>query len=301
MDLSIVIPTRDKWPRLRLTLLSLENVVADYSFEVIIVDDGSEEEIQNKILHYAMSCPYTIRIVRNNTPLGRSGARNKGITISKADRILFLDDDCLVSPLIVSEHAGLKVSEIGHGYIFNIPYIKFFEDPVQGFYYAQYAKTRQHDGLKQFLLTDELISTRFDEIVEKNKKMNSLELLALSVFNSPDCESLRWVGCAGANLSIPMSICHEIQFDLEYGVRWGAEDLDLGIRLIEAGHSIRLLKNAGVYHMDHPRENYVEDVEYSFSLLKGKFPYRPEIDLVRQFLLKEITIESLLLLNKQNS
>jgi glycosyltransferase involved in cell wall biosynthesis len=294
MGLSIVIPTYNKWARLRLTLLSLEHVKTTSIFEVIVVDDGSTDDTYWNLKHYAEVLPYPVRIIRHQLPKGRSCARNAGAAQGEFERILFLDDDCLVTPQMVDGHIVHPSSEVGHGNIFNISYVKFFENPATGEYYKKYAGNRKRNGLASCRITEEQIVSNFSSIVSANKKVNALEKLTIRVLSSCKHDSLQWVGCAGGNLSLPTSVWEKYPFDESFGLRWGAEDLDLGIRLYESGYRISLVPDASVYHMDHPRENFIEDTDYSFSKLFKRFSHRIDIELVKKYLLQEIGLDEVL-------
>ncbi|HET6830369.1 MAG TPA: glycosyltransferase [Solirubrobacterales bacterium] len=90
---SVVIPTRDRWPLLADTLASVlaqEHV----ALEAVIVDDGSTAPPP-------AARPFDdprVRIVRNERSLGVAGARNRGIESARGGWIAFLDDDDVWSP-----------------------------------------------------------------------------------------------------------------------------------------------------------------------------------------------------------
>ena len=90
---SVVIPTRDRWPLLATTLTSALAQEA-VELEVVIVDDGS-----------ASPAPATppfdddrVRVVRNESSLGVARARNRGIGEAHGEWIAFLDDDDVWAP-----------------------------------------------------------------------------------------------------------------------------------------------------------------------------------------------------------
>jgi glycosyltransferase involved in cell wall biosynthesis len=96
---SVVIPT---YNRLRQLTIALESVLSQsYSnFEVIVVDDGSEdgtgESIESLIGGRSVSAP-TVRYVFQ-TNKGSSVARNRGIAEARGEWIAFLDSDDLWYP-----------------------------------------------------------------------------------------------------------------------------------------------------------------------------------------------------------
>jgi glycosyltransferase involved in cell wall biosynthesis len=94
MDVSVVIPTRDRPELLALTLCSVlrqEGVDA----EVLVVDDGSEPDTEALIKQIGDA---RVRLLGNTGPRGVSGARNSGIAVARGNWIAFLDDDDLWAP-----------------------------------------------------------------------------------------------------------------------------------------------------------------------------------------------------------
>jgi glycosyltransferase involved in cell wall biosynthesis len=93
-EVSIVIPTRDRWARLRTTLSGAIGQ-REVEHEVIVVDDGSGDWTRDRLAELAHP---RIRVVRNERSTGVAGARNRGLAESAGDWIAFLDDDDLWSP-----------------------------------------------------------------------------------------------------------------------------------------------------------------------------------------------------------
>jgi len=86
---SIIIPTLNRDKRLRLAINSVvEQSFTD--FELIIVDDGSANDVQAVINEFNDA---RIKIVRNQKSLGAAAARNKGIEAACGEWVVFLDDD----------------------------------------------------------------------------------------------------------------------------------------------------------------------------------------------------------------
>lgn len=295
MGVSVVIPTCNKWPRLKLTLASIEMTNITVPFEVIIVNDGSTEEVLKELSKYKASCPYDITIIHNDTTLGRSRARNIGAGVSKYTKILFLDDDCLVSPSTIQSHSYVPNEVVGHGVIFNIPYVKFFYDPSLGQFYSDIKiKRGESSALSLFRISEDQIRHDFNHFQRTCKKRNALEKLADYVLVSGKHRDLSWVGCAGANLSVSKKLWEKYPFDESFGLLWGAEDLDFGIRIQDAGIRISLVPSAEVFHMDHVRKNFRSDLTRSFELLSLKHPLHKDIELIRRYLLREIDKERVL-------
>jgi len=88
MKISVVIPTHNREKELRRAIDSVLNQAAKPE-EIIVVDDGSEEEALDVLHEYNEK---GIKVFRQLNR-GVSAARNKGIEVSKGDWISFLDSD----------------------------------------------------------------------------------------------------------------------------------------------------------------------------------------------------------------
>jgi glycosyltransferase involved in cell wall biosynthesis len=94
MDVSVVVPTRNRSALLELTLRSVL-CQRDVDLELIVVDEGSTDDTPTMLAAVADS---RLRVIRNDTPRGVSAARNRGAASARADWVAFLDDDDLWAP-----------------------------------------------------------------------------------------------------------------------------------------------------------------------------------------------------------
>jgi glycosyltransferase involved in cell wall biosynthesis len=103
-DLSVIIPTRNRSRQLQVCLdaLAVQSLSPD-RFEVVIVDNGSEDPTYEAACRAAKIMPFRITAVVEPRP-GPAAARNRGIGQSGGRRILFLGDDILASPGLLAEH-----------------------------------------------------------------------------------------------------------------------------------------------------------------------------------------------------
>lgn len=94
-DVTVVIPTRDRWPILESCGLRAALLQTDVDLEVIVVDDGSTDETRDRL----MSIPDPrLRTLRHESPRGVSAARNTGIGAGRGRWIALLDDDDIWAP-----------------------------------------------------------------------------------------------------------------------------------------------------------------------------------------------------------
>ena len=102
MMLSVVIATFNRAPILSKTLDSLvSQTFGDY--EVLVVDDGSQDETPMVLQKMEQSHPALFRSVRIENS-GRSIARNVGIREARGEYVLFLDSDVVVTPTFLATH-----------------------------------------------------------------------------------------------------------------------------------------------------------------------------------------------------
>jgi glycosyltransferase involved in cell wall biosynthesis len=91
---SVVIPTRNRCRRLVTTLRSAL-AQRGVNLEIVVVDDGSQDETDRMVVGLGDA---RIRLVRNESPRGESGARNRGLEETRGVWVAFLDDDDLWAP-----------------------------------------------------------------------------------------------------------------------------------------------------------------------------------------------------------
>jgi glycosyltransferase involved in cell wall biosynthesis len=98
MRLSAIVPTHNRPAELRACLETLQRQDADPdAVEVVVVDDGSEENMCGLVAEIAKTGPIAMRCERQPTS-GLNSARNRGTNASSGEVLGFLDDDTLVSP-----------------------------------------------------------------------------------------------------------------------------------------------------------------------------------------------------------
>lgn len=94
-EVTVVIPTRDRWPVLASCGLRAALLQQDVDLEVVVVDDGSRDETPERLAE--IEDP-RVRGLRHEVSEGVASARNAGIDSARAPWIAFLDDDDLWAP-----------------------------------------------------------------------------------------------------------------------------------------------------------------------------------------------------------
>jgi glycosyltransferase involved in cell wall biosynthesis len=94
MDVSVVVPTRNRSALLALTLRSVLTQ-RDVDVEVIVVDEASTDDTAAMLDAIADE---RIRVIRHGTPCGVASARNRGAADARGEWLAFVDDDDLWAP-----------------------------------------------------------------------------------------------------------------------------------------------------------------------------------------------------------
>jgi len=99
---SVVIPTHERPKTLARVLDALGAQQDPPEFEVLVVDDGSADETPRILAGYR--APYPFRFLTQENA-GPAAARNRGIVEARGGLILFLGDDTVPEPRLLSVHA----------------------------------------------------------------------------------------------------------------------------------------------------------------------------------------------------
>src|SRR6476646_9913017 len=96
-EISIVVPTRNRAQRLRALLASLAEQAAP-RFEVIVVDNASEDETLAVVAEADAAPDAHVRAIHLPQPLGPAVARNRGWRAAQGELVVFTDDDVVAQP-----------------------------------------------------------------------------------------------------------------------------------------------------------------------------------------------------------
>lgn len=96
-DLSVVICTYNRAAMLRRALLTtVQQETAGFTYEVVVVDDGSTDNTRAVVEELAADVP--VRYVLEESRAGVATARNRGLKEARGRWIVFFDDDQLADP-----------------------------------------------------------------------------------------------------------------------------------------------------------------------------------------------------------
>jgi glycosyltransferase involved in cell wall biosynthesis len=113
MDLSIVIATRNRAAFLPGTLESLLRIKSPLKWEVIFIDNASNDGTVEVLEAFRSSCTIPVRVLKEPRP-GAGRARNVGWRAATGSVIGFIDDDCYPAPDYIDQvHACFRAHEVG--------------------------------------------------------------------------------------------------------------------------------------------------------------------------------------------
>lgn len=113
VDVSVVIPAYNEAQRITSSLLRIEEYFRrqKFSFEVVVVDDGSSDKTCETVLAASAKNP-TVRLVRNDRNRGKGFSVRHGVLEAKGEVVLFTDAD-LSAPIEESDKLIHVIREEG--------------------------------------------------------------------------------------------------------------------------------------------------------------------------------------------
>ena len=108
MELTVVIPTRDRRAVLLEALRRLGEQQGD-DFEVVVVDDGSSDGTPQAVEELARRSRFPLALIRRAAG-GPAAARNRAIEAARAPVCLFLNDDSWPRPDLVARHRSFHAA-----------------------------------------------------------------------------------------------------------------------------------------------------------------------------------------------
>lgn len=210
-QLSIVIPTLGRDGTLARVLGRLEHQTTGERFEVLVVVDDQETDLP-AVDGALADRPFPVRRLTRPRP-GASSARNTGWRAAGAALVLFLDDDVLPEPGLLSQHLA----------------------------WHERHPEREVGVLGLVRWADELDVTPFMRWVERGVHFD---------FAHIEGEEAGWGRLYTANVSIKKELLELVGGFDEERLPFGYEDLDLGYRMHEQGFRLLFNRAASGEHVN---------------------------------------------------
>ncbi|WP_067510250.1 glycosyltransferase family 2 protein [Actinoplanes sp. TFC3] len=227
MKISVVIPAYNSRAGLELCLLTLAHtqLPAQHSFEVVVIDDGSDDGTAAMLASYPAPYELSWETLPRTPSSGRSAARNAGIHRASGDLVLMVDADQVVTPRLLAEHA--RYHELSTALV------------VIG----------RRDELAPGPLDRDLLARRFtQQALPPVRTPDSRE--AVYEHFSANLNNLagRWHHLYSCNASVRREHLLSVGGFDESFRGWGFEDTELGYRLHQHGLAFAYNPAALVYH-----------------------------------------------------
>jgi glycosyltransferase involved in cell wall biosynthesis len=274
--LSVVVPTRNKADRLRLTLAGLRGQRPPDRFEVVVVADGCTDRTPAVVEEQArLGLPVRTAC---GPATGRAAARNAGARAAAGELVVFLDDDILLPPGFLAAHQAAHDVEQHVAQLSGPPGepVRPVGPAVPGNPRVVHGPLRELPGAARLVAADpddpyrSALSGAYGRTVT-----NGLERLILAMAAGSAPAAAPWLACVGANVSMPGELWRRAGgFDEAFGTGWGCEDLEFGYRLHAAGAAMFLAPAAAAVHLSHARPGRWGEHEVNLARFAARHPDR---------------------------
>jgi dolichol-phosphate mannosyltransferase len=97
---SVVVPVRNEAGNLAPLVAEITAALQGRAFEIVYVNDGSDDATEAELLGLMVQCPW-LRQIRHEKCCGQSAALRTGITMARAPLVVTLDGDCQNDPATI--------------------------------------------------------------------------------------------------------------------------------------------------------------------------------------------------------
>jgi radical SAM protein with 4Fe4S-binding SPASM domain len=224
---SVIIPTYNRKDILKITLDAIFQ--QDYSnFEVIVVDDGSNDGTRELVKEYDLKYYF-----QEDKGFRVGQARNLGGLKANGEILIFLNDDIIAKSDLISNY----VKSLGRN------------DVVLG-YTAAYFCDEDYD-------LDEIKGIVKEDINGLNELRIIKEFRHDAFFgNDKYVNGNNWGSLVATNFGVLKEVFLKENFNEEF-VGWGVEDEELGYRLFKGDYRVKFDKDCVGFHMPHMEEELV--------------------------------------------
>jgi cellulose synthase/poly-beta-1,6-N-acetylglucosamine synthase-like glycosyltransferase len=223
------------------------NYQTENSFEIIITEDGEDVSMRDFISNYNFKHDYQ-HLTQEDLGWRKNKALNNAIRAAHAEWLIFIDGDCVLHPRFIEMH----VRNAGDNLILAGKRVKL------------------NEKLSRQLLHQPATLLKMPRLMTKNLliKEKNLAFVEEGIFISPD-GLFGWIPkmrklnhLKGCNMSFSKKAIEAINgFDEDYVLPAVGEDADLTWRFVNAGFTIKSVRNMAVqYHLFH-KENWTSQEE----------------------------------------
>lgn len=273
MKASVIIPIYNQITRLMIVLKAFNNQITEEEFEVVVIDDGSTELIEDDINKVEKNYPFVFERLKENS--GRSVARNRGVELAKEELLIFCDADRIPDEKFVQKHISRYDEEKKKNDDFVI-LGKIVETFLPGFdmkwqnYYDNFDINKVKKHGRNFNYYD-FIQKIYD-------------------FSGETTSNVPWVSLFTSNFSISKSLFCKIGGFDEIFKQWGFENFELGYRLHDEGIRFVLEREAINFHIFHKADRTGNRRDDSMRVFYEKYA-KEEIKNLLLFLDGDISYE----------
>ena len=231
LELSVILTTYERPQHLErcLASLALQRGV-DGKFEVVVADDGSQDESHDLVHRFSRSVDFPVRLTTHpHQDYHVAKCRNDGVRASRGSYLLFIDGDCILPPEHLATHLRMRrpgVVWAGNGYRLTREASEQIDlAAIASREFRQFVAPAEHQRLIRLWLKN-----KYYQLIGHPRKPK-LDGCDFGMWRN-DFEAVNG-------------------FDEKF-VGWGCEDDDLGMRLRRAGIRIdTILRYTRVYHLWH--------------------------------------------------
>lgn len=236
-------------------------------YRLIIVDDGSEEDIEAIVNLFSSSLNILYSHHENK---GRIYTRNKGLELATAEIIVWNEADRIPCHTFLENH--LKCHR------------KFPNAVVTGrmkdIYFSDVAENEEKIG--NIVKTDNRLAREL---------VNSRILNNLFAEDGSSLSKIPWITASSANLSFLKKSVTDVHFDDQFS-GWALDNYEFGYQLFKKRCAYVRSFEAVNYHIAHPRgvNQYSEGIKASMKYFMKKHP-EPEVALFESFMLGDLSLQ----------
>ncbi|MBN1841172.1 MAG: glycosyltransferase [Deltaproteobacteria bacterium] len=234
--ISVIVSFYERLSHLKCCLDALSLCSNDFD-EVVIADDGSNEEVVRSLEEYISKYDFEIRHVwQEKRGFRLAASRNNGIREARGDYLIFLDCDLVVLHDTIKCH--LKAARPKRFLAGNCKYLTEI----------------QTNTVFRNKISPDLLDTLYRKLPEENiirdhRKFIKHVILSTLYLRSKKKQTL------GGHFSIHREDIENVNGFDENFIGWGGEDENLGIRLVTAGSRGRsVIRKARCLHLWHSKE-----------------------------------------------